>query len=98
MIVDTLTLNSLKLLTCVSAALPPYLAILPTDSITLAQKWGFGAFFFGAASLFYYLWKKVSEKYETQMNLRITERDQQISEQKETIKELVRKLEEARKQ
>ena len=59
--------------------------MMPEDAVTLAQKWGFGAFFFGAAILFYKLWKTSAEKNEQQMNLRISERDEHIRALKEEL-------------
>lgn len=86
MIVEHALLNLLKASTCGLAVAAPFVAMLPDDALSVAERYGFGGLFAFAAVLVYNLWKKATEKLEAL-------KDAQIEELKVKNAELIRKLE-----
>lgn len=91
---DMILLNVTKAGICFFTTMIPVIAIIPTDILTIYDRWGASAVFLLLGVAFYLLWKKTSNSLLREKDKRIHEKDGQIAELRETLKSERTKFEE----
>ena len=96
MIIFFATSKYVKMAACAFAGAAPFVAMLPPESLSLVQKYGFGAFFAIASGLLYQLWKEASKKVESKNKEIIDSLRQQLADRQKVIDEQNQKLDKYR--